>query len=298
MKLEDKNKQILLKKARKKYFSYRLAYNLYALNSSLQKSYKNTLYCASILIQQNGQISTTYCKNRWCLLCNSIRTAILINGYMPIIKEFKEPYFVTLTVPTCSEGVLKSRIITLQLIWTKINKLAQRHKISFKGIRKAECTLRPDEQYHYHFHVILEGKAQATWLISRWLEYTKHIGARRLAQDMRAVESLKGGSLELFKYFTKILSKHNGKSYIDYKGLNVIFEALKGHKIFNSFGGIKAISEDLGQIKAQDIENSECIVWEYQRDLWDWLDKNTGEILTGYEPADELKNLLNSLNKS
>lgn len=290
----DKNTKNLVKKARKKYFSYHLAKYLYKLKKPLEKSYKNTLYCASILEQEEGKITTKYCKNRWCLVCNSIRTAKLINGYLPVINEFKEPYFVTLTVPTCGKRDLHNRIKKLQEIWTKIVKVGYKHKIGLKGIKKAECTVRPNEQFHYHFHLILEGEQQAKWLITNWLKYTKDIGSKRPGQDMRPVKNLDNGALELFKYFTKIIvkDKDKGRTYIDYEGLDIVFTALKGQRIYSAFGGVKSISEEVEDIKAEDVFNSEKITWFYQKDLYDWIDKNSGELLTGYMPTKSFKKLV------
>jgi hypothetical protein len=161
------------------------------------------------------------------------------------------------------------------------------------GIKKSECTVRPNEQFHYHFHIILEGEEQSKWLITNWLKYTSdNMGAKRPAQDMRRLSSLNGGALELFKYFTKIIAKDKNKSYVDYVGLNVIFEALKGHRTYSTFGGIKSISEEVENITSKDIENSEKIEWIYQSSLYDWIDENTGELLTGYVPSKSLQKLV------
>lgn len=291
-----KSTNILLKKARKKYFSYHLAINLYRLKKPLEKSYQNTLHCSSILYQEGNKIITKYCKNRWCLVCNSIRTAKLINGYLPSINEFLTPYFVTLTVPTCASDKLSRRIKKMQEVWAKLINISKYYKIGLKGIKKAECTVRPDGQFHYHFHIILEGQEQAKWLITNWLKYTKEMGSRKPAQDMRPLKNLVGGALELFKYFTKILvkDKTTGKSYVDYNGLDIIFTALQKQRIYSTFGGIKSIPEEVANITSQDIKDSDKIFWIYQSSLYDWIDENTGELLTGYIPTNSFKQLLNN----
>ena len=68
-------------------------------------------YCAeTIMTDEIGKVTTTYCKNRWCQTCNRIRTARLINGYLPQIKELFQPVFVTVTLPTVGGKELKPRI--------------------------------------------------------------------------------------------------------------------------------------------------------------------------------------------
>lgn len=54
-------------------------------NSKLIKSYKNTFFgCAdTLLVADNENLTTTYCKNRWCGVCNRIKTAKSINAYLP-----------------------------------------------------------------------------------------------------------------------------------------------------------------------------------------------------------------------
>jgi len=76
--------EILLKRARAKYFSTPLAINLAKLRSPLEKSYRNTVYCSATLSQEDGKIVGSYCGNRWCMVCNRIRTARAIHRYLPM----------------------------------------------------------------------------------------------------------------------------------------------------------------------------------------------------------------------
>ena len=79
------DRQTLLKRARRKYLTTGYVGALVdasGLNDThLQKSYWNTYHCARTLtLQSDGNITGRYCKNRWCLVCNSIRTALPLSG--------------------------------------------------------------------------------------------------------------------------------------------------------------------------------------------------------------------------
>ena len=56
------------------------------VNSPLWNSYWNTYRCVERLIQRGTEIPAEYyCNNRWCIVCNRIRTARMINGIRPWI---------------------------------------------------------------------------------------------------------------------------------------------------------------------------------------------------------------------
>jgi hypothetical protein len=200
------DKGVFLRRARAKYLSKQLATKLIKENpgSDLTGSYIATLKCSHYLNQEGKKIITNYCKNRWCAVCNRIRTAKLISGYAPVLKSFKEPYFVTLTKKTVCDTDLRASMDLMGKVWRDIMLCRDnRYKRKIKGIRKAECTIRPKDQYHYHFHVIIEGKDNAAWLIAEWLKRCPHSDPK--AQDMRVADE--GSFKELFKYFTKLTVK-------------------------------------------------------------------------------------------
>lgn len=284
----------LQKKAKKKYLSKGIAYHLYykADDSPLHKAYQNSMYCADVLTPNKTQTKLTakYCKNRWCPLCSSIRIAVLINGYAPQLKEFEEPYFVTLTAPTVSAEELPSRIEQFGKAFRQIVNTRSARKMGMKGIRKAECTVRPFDLYHYHFHIILDGKTNAEHLVSRWLEIVP--GALPQSQDFRPANE--GSYIELFKYFTKLVvkDKQTGvREIVDYKRLDVIFQALRGKRTFQPFGGLKPVSEDIveEELEANILISADSI---FKWIMDDWVNLETGECLTGFKPSDSLKRLI------
>lgn len=294
----DKYTKNLQRQAYKKYFSNRLALALrnFNLNSPLRQSYLNTIYCKNTLLVEDGTMRTTskYCKNRWCTTCNNIRTGKMINGYEPQLKEFKNPYFVTLTLPTCLGDYLPNRIKEMEKVWRQITDLNRKNKVftSFCGLRKMECTIRWQDHYHYHYHIIIDGKEQAEWLVAQWLKRFK--SANVLAQDIRPANenSLK----ELFKYFTKLMAKDDGlfttqdRQISSFKRLDFLFNTLRGKRVFQPFGGLKMISEEIGEY------NLEMQFTDAQDSIYKWIKNDWvndyGVLLTGYEPSETTIELL------
>jgi len=289
-KLQQKSN--LQKKQWTKYLSNYISFRLIADNpeSTILKSYKNTQFCTDVLKHQKDRITSTYCKNRWCITCNRIRTATLINGYEPQLKSLFQPYFVTLTLPTVPGYDLSKQIELMEKNWRKISqdtknkKFLREHK-NFIGIRKAECTVRPNEHYHYHFHLIVDGWAVAEWLVAKWLKINPN--ADHKAQDIRPADD--GSLKELFKYFTKIATKSQTK--VDYKRLDLIFTGLKGKRTFQAFGGLKAINEDIeDDLMSQEMD----LITEtkiYKWNLEDWYNIIDGEALVGQEIPEKVKDL-------
>lgn len=282
-----------LKRANKKYVNARFSLALIEANpsSTLLKGYWNSFYCNYILRSDDAQkTSGTYCKNRWCIVCGSIRTAHLINGYVQQLQALNDAQFVTLTLPTVSESDLASRIDDMEKEWRKIAKLAVTLKReNFKGVRKMECTIRPDGKYHYHFHLIIEGKENTEWLIAQWLK--RFPAADAQAQHYRNAD--KGSYIELFKYFTKLVTKVGNKdrALSNFQRLDVIFRTLVGKRTYQPFGGLKKISEDIEEdLKSTTISDS------FQGKIWRWVKNDWvseyGEMLTGYEPSEQVLNLV------
>ena len=292
-------KKKALKKARKKYISFGLAINLSTKNpeSSLHHSYINTLACAKrLVVDENGKAHSTYCKNRWCPLCQSIRIAKLIGGYKEQLQNYPELYFVTLTRPTVPKEGLKAQREKMYDSFKRIKDSTFFRKGKFSGIRKAECTIRPNEHYHFHFHVLVNSKEAAYFMIKRWLELNPDSNVS--AQDIKKVNQSSDKSLlEIFKYFTKLIAKLKNqdgteKAYISYTRLNVIFEFMRGQRVFQPFGSIRPVKEDFedDELEADlDVEQTNSL-WEWMTS--DWYNIETGEQLTGYEPAEKLVDLL------
>lgn len=279
------------KLTRKKHFSKHLAFGLFYAHqdegkkSPLWKNYIKTIYCGEELMpvtNEDGKrrLASKRCEGRWCPRCQSIRIAKMIQGYGPQIGKLTEPYFVTLTAPTVTEEELPDQMKAFQARWRAITKDRYWRKNKPKGIRKVECTIRPEGKYHYHWHIIIDGKKHAEWIVAQWLQRCPE--ASGLAQDIRPVRQ--GEYLEIFKYFTKLIAqdKSTGKRFIDFKRLDAVMVAMRGKRVYQPFGGLKRVQEDNLEDDLQSVE----VPKDYHA-LWKWatgigyVNEETGEVLTG-----------------
>lgn len=304
------DRQTLLKRARRKYLSSHLSVQLTEhakfINSVLEKSYRNSIYCCKTLTSNpDGSITGNYCKTRWCLICNSIRTAQHIIAYSPIISSWHDPHFVTLTEKNCKGSDLSERITAMTKIFVQIkNKNRQRifRNTSVKplvGIRKLECTYnyRTDE-YNPHFHLIVNSRQTAEFIHNEWLNRNSLAGIK--GQDVRKADL--NSCMELFKYMTKILVKTSGsldaKTLIHSPSLDIIFNAMRRRRTIQTFGFKKTPVADVLD------ENDPCLtdkidrltvdIYEWEQGVTDWVNVDTGELLTGYSPPQALEQIVNN----
>lgn len=281
---------VLSKRAKSKYITDAIAYRLADLKSPLHDSYRRTVFCSGFMLQEGKTMTSKYCNGRWCLTCNRIRTAKLMNGYLPQIEKFENKQFVTLTVPNCSEAELYSTMREMYHNMRRVRKKLSNWGINAKAVRKLECTYNEDtDQYHPHFHIIINGEGAARFMVYWWLQYFPDASYK--AQDIRKadVSSIK----ELFKYSTKLVvkSKKDKGNVILAKPLDIIFTAMKGLRTFQKMGDIKKITEDVEEIEAQVYSELETQApGDPLVKIWRWMGKDwchieTGELLTGHEPT-------------
>lgn len=294
-----------LKKARKKYFSFGLASGLAFHNpeSPLHKSYINSKFCAdTITVDPVGVSHSQYCKNRWCPLCQSIRIAVLINGYKTQLEQMEQLYFVTLTRPTVPADQLDEQWKKMASAFNSIRHSRIFRRNNWSGLRKVECTIRPNDLYHLHFHLLIDSKEGAEFVVKRWLEINSESDPQ--AQDIREVNMAKGGFIDIFKYFTKLIAKvqlnkkkkpkeEDFARYIDYKRLDVIFQFMKGKRVFQPFGDLHPVEEDF---EDEDLDGQMLgrlnSIWQWCTSESDWYEVNDGDGLTGYVPSEGFKRLL------
>ncbi len=267
-----------------------------------------------------------YCNQRWCLVCARIRTARLITGYMPALLKIKHKQFLTLTRKNVPAHLLKATIREMLTVASVICRRArQRYKkkcypasMRFACLRKIECTYNElTNEYHPHFHFIINSHHAASFVLEEWLShYGKEI-ADPAGQDLKVADD--NSCMELFKYFTKVISKTKDKA--DYRihvaALDVMFRAMKSVRTFQPSGVIKSVSEAVEELQSQ--ETGRCLQAAWSWNGWDWttvletyskserLDKETGEIiaqthlnkeikpLTGYVPSPAIKQISSHL---
>lgn len=271
----------LLKRAKSKWYTMGIVGGLLYLNSELHSYYQRAWYCCSLITQRGQELSARYCNTRVCNICNRIRTANMINGYLKQLVG-RDLQFVTLTVPNVSGENLKS---TIDLMTKEASNMMrvfrERRGIKINGIRKTECTINLyKNNYHPHFHFVVDGYGQE--IVDAWLK--RWPTAVRSAQDVRPAnqESLN----ELFKYTTKIIGQKNGEYIVYTKALDTIMKALAKKRCFQPFGDIRKVSEEVEddlQAQVYEIEEYGLMHWEWKECDWVNKDKFT---LTGYISPD------------
>lgn len=302
--IEGRDNSALLKRARHKYFTYALVVPLAQLESPLEDSYWNTYHCCWALAERDGEVTGSYCKNRWCTVCNRIRTAILINAYKPVLDLWDDKYFVTLTIPNVPADRLSSAIDGMGAGFRKIKEVFYRQHRRKKrdtpliGFRKLECTYNPERNdYHPHYHIIVRGEGTAKELLAEWLR--RYPEAVEQAQDVQKADD--DSVMELFKYFTKLITKTKKGSAVFIRPLDVIFQAMRGCRTFQNFGFKHEVIED-GPISeeaeklAEEIEEEAVtVVYEWVQELTDWVEEQSGRVLTGYQPTPKFRQLVEGI---
>ncbi len=272
----------LKKRARSKWYTTAITSRLLYQNSALHKYYQSAYYCSHILKQEGKKITARYCNTRICHICNRIRTAKLMNGYVSQLQKLEPLQFVTLTVPNCNVTELSQTIDSLLKSFSNIIRvLRERRKIPVNGIRKLEVTYNHRENtYHPHIHTLVDAQV-GDLIVSEWLK--RYDKASFKAQDIRNAD--KNALNEIFKYSTKIVTKGKNKLEVFIPALDNIMIALRGRRCFQPFGIIKKIEEDIDGIESveyDEIEPYDLIEWIW--DDCDWIYGN--KTLTGYVSPD------------
>jgi len=266
--------------------------------------YNNAHWCASYLTKENDKLRTHYCKTRLCYICNAIRMAMLINGYGPQLEpliKVNRLYFVTLTQPTCCWTETKVRLDDMSSWWGLIRNLRNKLNLRiFKGIRKVESTINyPKGHVHLHYHLLVEGERNASWIQDRWLK--SHPLAIKKAQSVLLVKKgeqwrtnpLTGEReqvdvlVEMFKYMNKMVYKdEQGRPTLVPRGLksaqifNEIFCAFKGRRLVQPFGGLRKVSEEIADapLIAEEVKSLVGNNWGWERKVPNYVSE-WGELL-------------------
>lgn len=294
--LSQNDAEILKKRANSKCITNGILNALITLDSPFKKKYEQALNCASVIQLKNGKLTSKYCNQRFCLVCNRIRTAKLINGYKLEFENIKDKYFVTLTIPNCKGFYLKQNIEIINKTFREIYKeiknanryLKQNEKYELKGIKKIEVTYNDKKNdFHPHLHFIISSEKTANFLVEKWLK--KFPNANFAAQKI--IKCYNDRYIEIFKYFTKFWTKdeknHSIKYYHDLyfrkkngigniyiPALDTIFRAMERKRVFEPIG-IKKISEE---VEDQDAiifsQSNERVFNQWYFEGIDWFDDN------------------------
>ena len=306
------NKKQLFNKAKRKYITNQMTLRLVDIanekgDKKRAQQYWNTYHCQKIITSANGKYFGNYCKNRCCLQCCAIRKAEIINRYLPIISTWEDAHFVTLTVKAVPKEKLRlwfrAMKKAIRLISDRNKKRHKRGKAKrFKGIKSLECNFNPEKKtYNPHFHLIVDCKQTAVDLILEWEEtWTKKddslVDFR--GQDMKPVYNTESILIEVIKYGSKIFTepdvkkKKNSKipPMIYAQALDNIFEAMSGYRLFDRFGFNLPKKQ---KVKINPSFISEFENFHYDAILKDWVNLDSGELLTQYTPTSQLDWLIN-----
>jgi len=267
-----------------------------------KQGYWNAYHCQERLVKHNGRVHGKYCKTRFCTHCSSIRKAEILNRYLPVIKTWEAPYFLTLTVRSVGANKLAKWISgfkkAFEIIIGRLRKRHQRGKgVKPVGIQSLECNFNSIKRtYNPHIHLILENEAVADAIIEEWLKLWTPKHAEHYCQKKLRVYNIEKCLIEVVKYSVKVfadpdvMNKGKMPKQVYAAALDNIFKAMKPHRIFDRFGfDAPKVSKES---KVQVVPESQCENFIFAVEAFDWVNEKTGERLTDYAPSAQLYWLL------
>ena len=273
-------------------------------DNDMIQSYWNTYHCQRKLYSSKGRLYAPYCKNRFCTICLGIRKANMIHKYLPVVKSWEEPYFLTLTMKAIPLSQLNKRIArmttTFSNIIMKYRKRNYRGKdIKLVGIRSLECNYNPVKKtYNPHFHLIVPNSEIAMKIKRNWVESFDSRLVLNSNQKATKINNNVKCLIEVFKYGCKIftdpeMKKRNQRSkppIIYAAALHQIYKALKPYDVTTKFGFKLPKTINCVKSSTQIISNyTEMVYHSYTND---WVNIDTGHQITGYIPTGQLHFLL------
>ena len=259
------------------------------------KKYWNTWHCFSTIKTDGKRAYGHYCGNRFCSVCSGNRKAHLINQYLPIINQWSEPWFLTLTRTAVRKTFLKETIqdnnIKFKRIIDRLNKRFQRSKgPKIIALRSTECNFNPvDKTYNPHYHIIVPSREVGKLLLTEWLKEQnkgqKKKVARPFAQDLRIIKDREKNLLEVIKYGVKVMSDPDMKKGKNRTQLPIIYAAAL-HEIHKAFSSVHLLSKygfKLAKVEKEVVTNyvvdSNIKSWEYDPSFTSYIETSTAEIM-------------------
>jgi len=297
-------------RAKRKLLSEMLALHLVDMAARMDdpemvQAYWNTYHCQKAVYSQDGKLYGKYCKNRNCSLCNSIRKAVLINKYYPVLIQWPDPCFVTLTVKACSARNLRELMKTVMKHFTSITakyrKQNQRGKdLKLIGVRSLECCFNPYARtYNPHVHLIVATEEMARIIKQDWRQKWPRGWANEKAQNHRKLCNLEVDLIETIKYGAKIIDdldstrkkKRSNNPTIYAAALHNIFVAMKGIRLFERFGfDLPKSNPCLIPARVTNDYNE----WVFTAEQHDWVSADSDDVLSSFQPKPGLMNLLDN----
>lgn len=278
---------VMQKRARSKWYTQGFVRPLLELDSPLNKYYQNAMDCGHFVQIKDGVSTSSYCNTRVCNVCNRIRTAKAMNGYLSQLKGRKW-IMVTLTDVNCEASQLRNELKGLKKSFFLIRRILKKRGYDPDGIVKAEITHNQARgDYHPHLHVLITCGEQVEYvaglIVDLWLERRPSASIKAQNITLANQDSLN----ELFKYTTKTFSRKGKELYTNPEAIDAIMRAQYNTRSFQPFGTIRKVTEEVHEIvEAQPIQAEEGMyMWVRE----DWFNLVTGEALTNYTPDPEVK---------
>jgi hypothetical protein len=280
------------RRRRFKHMAASLSLKLVDTASPLKEKYWDTFHCSSVL-QVSDKARAKFCKKRWCIVCNRIRTAELIEKYCPTLNTWQGKQFITLTVKNPGAEKLGEVLSKMYADFCEIKDSERKAGRKLVGIRKLEITYnRFENTYHPHFHLITDTAQSNEFIVDRWLK--KNPSATNRAQHTKPADQ--NSVMELFKYFTKLTSNSNKDKVVTPQALDTIFQAITGRRAFQPFGFV-AHREQKAYEKPDIIPEDLLAEMDYcwLKEFSDWVNHSTGEMLVGSEIDQGAKSYTNRI---
>ncbi len=289
MKIDDVVLQV--KRNRKKIISQKVAIMLkeyaeekFPKDKMFQRKMLRQIRCSSYIeVLENGSVKAHYCKEKTCLVCNSIRAAKFLDKYKSNVEEKSFIYHNVLSIKNPNDENLKNDIDKMFKFFNQSSlKRNQRFKelnerIGF--VRTFETTFNARAKtYNIHFHCLIAGDYEnevveyGEILIDYWLKYFKDkasIKAQYLKKQEKSI-------LENFKYLFKL--KDITKNEIPM--LYTFLKAVHNKRLF-TVKNIEATKKSKNEFNEQRFNDrkSDCKQsFHYHIKSKNWIDPETGEI--------------------
>jgi hypothetical protein len=306
-KITDSNSQeVLQKRARRKAISKALALALHrtAKSGRMKRAYWRTASeCCEMIKQADGTLTSRYCWGRWCAVCGAIRQAVMTEKYKPVLRQWEDKCFLTLTVKSCSATLLRPTLRGMAHSFRMAVQHARRKHpgVQIRAIRSLEVTFNEGAGFHPHYHCIVEGKGVAKTMLSWWVRNREDAG--HMGQDLRPVTE--GFEAELFKYCVKLATTKKGADgkleVAPVWALNEIYGALYRMKQVQGYGiALPEAEEEELEVRAvvsafKDVDEKKYFDW-WQAGR-DWFSTQTGELLTDYSPSNRMEDFITKLER-
>jgi len=272
------------------------------------KQYWNIFHCQRKVVTANGKLYGRFCKNRACVVCCSIREALLINKYSPVVSKWEDPHFVGLTLRAVPAKKLKFYVDAMyrafELIIQRLQKRAKRGKGPMPvGFKTLESEFNATAlTYNPHFNVIVANKEIGEAIRAEWCKIWTRRFVNPAIQYCERVRSQNKVMKEVIKYCTKTFSAPhwskkirecaNPKLYI--AAFHNILKAMKGHRVFDRFGFNLPKRNEVIPKGGTVTEVEVYVKWKYDLRYFDWVGEDTASGLSIYEPEPRLLHLLNN----